>query len=280
MISGALLLNPSKKEDLNIFYKKRLSRVFIPVIFWSLFFPITRCAVNCEPLTMKYLATNILSGKPHYHMWFLYMIMILYLFTPFLRKIVASSSRKEITILVVLVFAISALNAIADIVFPMESKLYINWFLPYISYYILGYLIQANKRSYPVFALWSAFFVSVVLTAVGCYAVGRKQGLDAGMYFYHNFSVTAIPMSISVIYILKSWVRPIGSVALSRKISALTLGVYLIHPIALKAVSNVDYGSLAFYPAVSVPVVAVIVFALSLTAAWVIKRIPYLKRVI
>jgi len=280
MISGALLLNPDKKEDLNTFYRKRLSRVFIPFIFWSIFFLIIRCAANCKLPTMKYLATNILSGKPYYHMWFLYMIMILYLFTPFLRKIVAGSSRREITILVVLSFTVSALNAIAGVVFSIESKLFINWFLPYIPYFFLGYLIRTNKKSYPVYALWGVFFVSVVLTAVGCYAIGKKEGLDTGMYFYHNFSVTAIPMSISVMYILKSCVRPVGSVALSRKISALTLGVYLIHPIALKAITNAGYGPLVFSPVVSIPVVAVAVFASALAAAWVIKNIPYLKRII
>lgn len=38
MISGALLLDPNKQEDLATFYTKRLSRILVPIIFWSAFF--------------------------------------------------------------------------------------------------------------------------------------------------------------------------------------------------------------------------------------------------
>jgi len=40
MISGALLLDPDKQEDLKTFYAKRLSRILIPILFWSAFFSI------------------------------------------------------------------------------------------------------------------------------------------------------------------------------------------------------------------------------------------------
>lgn len=38
MLSGALLLHPNKQESLSVFYKKRLSRILVPLIFWSLFY--------------------------------------------------------------------------------------------------------------------------------------------------------------------------------------------------------------------------------------------------
>ncbi len=38
MVSGALLLDPHKKEALSTFYMKRLSRILIPILFWSAFF--------------------------------------------------------------------------------------------------------------------------------------------------------------------------------------------------------------------------------------------------
>lgn len=38
MISGALLLDPNKKEDLLTFYRKRLHRIFIPFLFWSVIY--------------------------------------------------------------------------------------------------------------------------------------------------------------------------------------------------------------------------------------------------
>jgi surface polysaccharide O-acyltransferase-like enzyme len=283
MISGALLLDPSKKEDLRTFYLKRLSRILIPVLFWSAFFLLwatLKGTIKGEPLSIVDLAKRLLSGKPYYHMWFLYMIITLYLFTPFFRKIITNSSRNEIATLVFFTFVLSAINALAGKLFLVDSKLFINWFLSYIPYFFLGYLVRTSESDYQSRILWGIFVVSVILTAAGCYAVAIKEGLEAGLYFYSYLSITVIPMSISVMHLLKSWTKPIGSIGLTKKISALTLGVYLIHPIFIDMIQYAGYGSLAFYPVVSIPAITFVVFSLSLSGAWVINKVPYLKRVI
>ncbi|QZA81907.1 acyltransferase [Deefgea piscis] len=279
MISGALLLDPSKKEDLKTFYLKRLSRILIPLIFWSAFFLLFanwQNPIQGEPLPILEWAQIILSGRPYYHMWFLYMIIILYLFTPFFRKIVANSSKNEISILILLTLTLSALNSF---LLP-ESNIFINWFLSYIPYFFLGYLIKEDQSNYPSPILWGVFLASVILTAAGCYVVATKEGLEAGLYFYHYLSVTVIPMSISAFYLLKKLTKPIGSMAFTKKIAALTLGVYLIHPIVINIINSAGYGPLNFHPLVSIPAITVVVFSLSLITAWLINTVPHLKRVI
>ena len=99
MISGALLLDPNKKEDLLTFYKKRLSKIFIPILIWTFLFLIwafLKGQISGNEISIIHLLKRILSGKPHYHMWFLYMILCLYLFTPFFRKVIINSTRKEL----------------------------------------------------------------------------------------------------------------------------------------------------------------------------------------
>lgn len=283
MISGALLLDPSKKEDLRTFYFKRLSRILIPILFWSAFFLLwatLKGTIKGEPLSIVDLAKRLLSGKPYFHMWFLYMIITLYLFTPFFRRIITDSSRNEIATLVFFTFVLSASNALAEKLFLGDSKLFINWFLSYIPYFFLGYLVRTSESDYPSRILWGVFVVSVILTAAGCYAVAKKEGLDAGLYFYSYLSITVIPMSVSVMHLLKSWTKPIGSKGLTKKISALTLGVYLIHPIFIEMIQYAGYGSLAFFPGLSIPIITFVVFSLSLSVAWVINKVLYLKLVI
>ena len=236
--------------------------------------------IKGEPASIVDLAKQLLSGRPYYHMWYLYMIITLYLFTPFFRKVITNSSRNEIAILVFFTFVLSALNALAEKFFFGESKLFFNWFLSYIPYFFLGYLVRTSESDYPSSILWGVFVVSVILTAAGCYAVARNKGLDAGLYFYNYLSITVIPMSVSVVHLLKSWTKPIGSVGLTKKISALTFGVYLIHPIFIEMIRYAGYGPRVFYPGVSIPVITFVVFSLSLSGAWVINKVPYLKRVI
>jgi surface polysaccharide O-acyltransferase-like enzyme len=279
MISGALLLDPSKNEGLKDFYTKRMSRILVPILFWSAFFLLWGM-VKGDPLSLINLAKKLLSGKPHYHMWFLYMIVTLYLFTPFFRKIIKVSSRNEIAVLVFFTFLIAVINAISVKLFPSESKLFINWFLSYIPFFFLGYLIRTDERNYSKPILWGVFLLSSLLTAVGCYFVARSKGLDAGLYFYGNLSITVIPMSVSIMYLLKSWTSPIGSERLTKTLSALTLGVYLIHPIVLETIHYLGLGPLNFYPAASIPIIALIGFTSSLIGALVIYQLPYIKRVI
>src|ERR1051326_7913367 len=38
MVSGALLLNPTKTESLRVFFNKRFSKIAIPFIAWSVFY--------------------------------------------------------------------------------------------------------------------------------------------------------------------------------------------------------------------------------------------------
>ena len=105
MISGALLLDPSKQEELKTFYTKRLSRILIPIIVWSAFFlawAFAKSIVKGNELALIDLLKRLLSGKPHYHMWFLYMILSLYLFTPFFRKIVTHSSKNELLLFIII----------------------------------------------------------------------------------------------------------------------------------------------------------------------------------
>ncbi|VVQ02008.1 O-acetyltransferase WecH [Pseudomonas fluorescens] len=283
MISGALLLDPSKKEDLKTFYLKRLSKILIPLLFWSAFFLLWAAfkgEIKGEPLSLLDLAKRLLSGKPHYHMWFLYMIVILYLFTPFLRKIITSSTRIEIVVIASFTLLLSALNAISEKALPEKPTIFINWFLSYIPFFFIGYLIRASDRSYPKRILWCAFIASFILTAIGCYSVAKKEGLNAGLYFYAYLSITVIPMSLSIMCILRSWSRPILNLNTTKKLSALTLGIYLVHPIFLETIGHVGYGALDFYPAVSIPLIAVVVFCFSLIVTWLINKIPYLARVI
>jgi surface polysaccharide O-acyltransferase-like enzyme len=283
MISGALLLDPGRKEDLKTFYRKRVSRILIPVMFWSLFFLLWRTfkgAVEGDPPSFVSLLKLLLGGTPYYHMWFLYMIMTLYIFTPFCRKIVANSSRKEMTTYIALAFLMGALNTVYAKLVSVDSRLFTNWFLSYIPFFFLGYMVRTSSRRIPRPVLWSVFLLSSFLTALGCYVVSAGRDPDAGLYFYRYLSVTVIPMSVSAMYLLRSWTRPIVSERFTASLSLLTLGVYLIHPVFLDTVEYLGFGPLSFHPAVSIPAIACITFGASLIASFAISRVPHVRRVI
>jgi surface polysaccharide O-acyltransferase-like enzyme len=283
MISGALLLDPAKAEDMRTFYAKRASRIVAPLIFWSAVylawnaFKTINAGNQFAPVS---LLRGLASGKPHYHMWFLYMIVVLYLFTPFFRMITKSATRGEIATITFLSFAIAAMNSVVTTIYPAGPSLFVNWFLAYIPYFFLGYLIAITeaRASRPV--LWTILALSIAATAIGCRLLARYQSLDAGLYFYNYLSITVIPMSISVMFLLKQWNKPFISSDAARKLSRLTLGVYLIHPIIFETLSDFVVRPFDYQPALAVPLLTITVYASSLAVAWAIAKTPWMNRTI
>jgi surface polysaccharide O-acyltransferase-like enzyme len=278
MISGGLLLDPDKNKGFLTFYKNRMHRILIPMISWSLFF-LFWAHWRGDKSSVTTLAMRILTGQPHYHMWFLYMILGLYLFAPFMSKIVAHSSTNELIFFVCVGFAVAGVNSVYGNLYGGISQLFFNWFLLFVPYFFLGYLIRRQDAMPSDVIMWAVFILSVIATSLGCYFFSMKGGIKAGLYFYDYLSVTVIPMSISAMYLLKTWTRPIYNRSVSRTLSTLMFGVYLVHPIVLELMDGKGVGTMWFHPMLSVPVITVIVFFTSLLAVWIVCLVPHLKRI-
>ncbi len=279
MMSGALLLDQKKKEGMLTFYKKRLSRILVPIIFWSVFFLYRRHSGG-ENFSGMEILNILLDGTPHGFMWFLYMILGLYLFTPFLRKVVALSTRRELAVLVASGFVLAAVSYFHGALVSGSSRLFFERSLLYVPYFFMGHLIREDKKPPPRAVLWIVFILSCALTAWFVYLLSAKQGLDAGLYFYGFLSITVIPMSISFMYLLKTWSRPFINMNVAKKLSGLTLGIYLIHSEVWDITKHMGYDAHWFNPISAIPVRTLLIYTVSLVIAWVVSMVPYLKRTI
>ena len=82
MLSGTLLLG--RAEPLKVFFKKRISRILLPFLVWSVIFYLLRFppqGLGCIP---DYFS-KLFCGGIHGVFWFVYTIIGLYLLTPLLR---------------------------------------------------------------------------------------------------------------------------------------------------------------------------------------------------
>ncbi len=276
MMSGALLLDPKKNETLRTFYKKRVSKILIPLLFWTIFYLIW----GFQTKEIKGdLVRLTLQGKAFYHLWFLYMISMLYLFTPFLRKIVVHSSDREISFFTAVGFIIAASSAVYVAVYRIEFKLFLMTFLAYIPYFFLGLFIRNDQRNVSSIVWILLFLGSVGATGAGCYFWSDLKNAAAGAYFYQYLSITVIPMSISILYLLKKWNRPIISETVTKKLSSLTMGIYLIHPFFIVMIKKIGLSYSSFDSLFSIPTVALLVFFISLLATWIGVKLPIVRRI-
>lgn len=283
MISGALLLDPRKEESLDVFYRKRGSRVLIPLIFWSAFYLVwdfARSYLKGEPKSVHDLAISFISGKPYFHMWFLFMLLGLYFVTPFIRKVVSHSSNRELWVLSIILLGVSCLSSYFSGRYDLvNDSIFLVWFIPYIPYFIIGYLLMSENL---ISTFWwgVGFIISFLLTAVWYFHCAKEYGNIAGLYPYNYTSITVMIMSISAFQLLKKVNLSFLSDSQLKSIASLTLGVYLIHPILLDVSNAVGLKPVSFLPLVSIPVATIVIFMLSLAGAFVCSKIPFLRRTI
>ena len=212
MLSGVLLLKNEKTESVYLFYKKRAGRILLPTLFWSLFFLVwtyMKGVGNESVKSIMSLGKSLFLGSPYYHMWYLYMLIGLYIATPFVRIFVKNASIHELTFLIVILFSITAANSLYGSLYDVKKGLFIIWFLNYLPYFICGYLIGFFDARLTKSFLVLLFILSVLATATGCHFVSQYHGLKRGLYFYNYLSITVIPMSIAIILLFKRTTNPI-----------------------------------------------------------------------
>ncbi|MCL6407720.1 acyltransferase [Dickeya dadantii] len=281
MISGALLLSPEKVDSLSGFYKKRIGKILVPLLFWSFFFilwSIGKAKFNGggEGDILK----NIMNGRPYYHMWFLYMIIGLYVFTPLVKTLVTNTSEERLLFFIFLMFVCCSLSDMYNFFTGNDDFLFIGEFIYYIPYYILGHLI-ARKRTTKSLSLYIVLFlISFTLTSVGCYLLSSFSGKEAGLYFYNYLSFNVILMSVSFMWILKfSHLNKSHNKKL-KFLSDISLGVYLIHPVFIEVFYYLAARRWVDYSIISIPLLSIIVFLCCIVSVFLIKKVPYLRRVV
>ncbi len=280
MISGALLLNPQRSyQNSREFYNKRVKRLLPPIIFWSIFYifwSFLKAKVTQQEYNFTTIITQLLKGEPYYHMWYVYMVLGLYIITPYLRKIIQASSKKELLFLSIFIMLLSMISVYNNHL-KLEASIFLLKFPYYIGYFILGYLIFSFKSNIPLRYFIALFALSVLINILWAYILPNPYML------YNNFSPTMILTAISLMFIIKSIHSCIPiSKELREKLASFSLGAYLIHPLILSIIKKFNYFGIDFekYAFFAIPFLVVLITLLSLLIAYIFSKIPLMKRFI
>ncbi len=244
MISGALLLNDSRRESASQFYRRRMIRVGIPLVVWTGVYLAVRVFVDREALSVGRAVRLILTGDPYYHLWFLYMIVGLYLITPPLRTFVRCSSRAERVLVIVVGLVLASAYFQADVLLWNNQRSIFTLFLPYIAYYLCGYeLRRIDPRKVPSrYLVWAVLIAAVYLAAFAPVFIETEGGVGT-RYLFDFFSPPVIFLSIGVFwaaYLRAATAKPLQGYRKTALewVSSTTLGVYVLHPLVLLYLSQ------------------------------------------
>lgn len=144
MLSGALVLSNAQNSNYKKFFSKSIKKVIYPAILATLFYSLFYYLFNPKNI-FNNLSTWILYFIQHgffygvSHLWFINMLLILYLFVPWLIRLALN---KEQLFSYIAIF----LCGLSLIVNSLWMHIWEVIFLMYLSYFMIGYIILKNKK--------------------------------------------------------------------------------------------------------------------------------------
>lgn len=288
MISGALLLDEKKVIDTKTFWRKNLKTIVFLLTFWSvgyaILYQVLFAFLKGEQVSLfNFLKACVLG---HYHLWFLYMLIGIYLIIPFLRMFINVENQY-----LALVFMMIAL--LTRFVQPLLSEACLYWeklevvqelldsfelefFGSYTVYCIMGWYIAhvGIKKRLVRYGIYFSGLCCVAIIIVYIFLTKRYDNV------YEGRSILIFGYTTATFLLINNLKFNLTDKDEKKLIfaSKLTFGVYLIHPILLTMIQEI-------FPYKSHFVLYIIMLILfvsigSFSICMFLSRIPYVKRII
>lgn len=306
MITGFLLL-PVKTDSVT-FYKKRLSRILLPFLFWSvvysmlpwilhvctrsdawvhLFFPYYDLASVSFSETVSQIARIPFTfNNATYPLWYVYMLVGLYLFIPVLSPWLERSSSKEKTVFLVMWVISLFVPYIRAFFMPYvfgeaawnEFGMF-YYFAGFSGYLLVGYWMKSARR-YPLrgkcWITLPLFAAAYLLTYIGYHSImASPEVTEEEMELFFLFCTPNVMVMTVLLFIIFSG-RDIASLRVKKVLDTLSrcgFGIYMVHYLF---VGPVDYlAHCCKFPAVlHIPFCTAAVFLLSWLFVYTLTFLP------
>lgn len=285
MITGCLLLNPKKEisEKKIVKYICRMLKVLF--IFGSIFAAME--IVFSDGLSEWYLLIpkcilRVIQNQSWDHLWYIYLLIGLYILTPFTKAAIKSLNEDSLFALIVVLYFLNYIRPAANVIFGIEiSNLWIAA-NGYYTYYLMGYYlsIDTNRIVRHKKILYCLALISMT------FMLGFDSWLIISKGVYSEWIREANPLvpliAVSIFVFVKDRVNDdVVLPPICKSIVRCSFGIYLLHPVFI----NFIYKVAGITPR-SMPIILgiVILYFCVLLLSWVstiiLKKLPVLRNLL
>jgi surface polysaccharide O-acyltransferase-like enzyme len=278
MITGALLLH--REYELGDFFKKRIGRVLIPFLFWSLVYIAyswynDEITFGADAWTNTKQVLHLLKTGSSYHLWYVYMLIGLYFVIPVIGKFVRNATQNEIFYFLLVWFGVMLLSQ--PYLVRYNPQVDLHYFAGYIGYLVLGHYLAFKEFKSPNIRIWMVvlFVLTVAVIVFGTWVL-YKDNSTVGTMFYEPISPTIVCLSASIFIIARFTLPKVSPVIIRIRdfAGSFNYGIYLAHALVLYLLDRFDISYKLCVPIVSIPVTALLCFVLTLGLVWGISKVP------
>lgn len=232
MISGALMLG--KNDSYDVILKKRIPRVYFACLFSTLI-GIIFYKMDFFDTFFKFILGGQISNL--YFLWYIYILVILYLLTPLLNRMIMNFNKNDFNCFFILFLIVPSIIQFLMFVFEFDfnlidvvGRIYNQYsFLINIGYYVLGYYFISNKDNSDIkkliYIFLFGFALSIIYLCLGFLNKGSIVNIK-----YDSFPV--VLMSASFFKFFINYLNDVNNTHLKKIIiilSECSFGVYLTH---------------------------------------------------
>lgn len=281
MASGYILLRSAQTDELGYFIKRRMSKIAVPFIAWVSIYIAWKVLYLDNDIGVIGVLKMAASGTASPHLWFLYMIVGLYLATPILAGYLKHSGERGALYIILIWLAFNTAVPLANVFFDVRVNIYGQMFSGHVGLFVLGYYLRfVGKFDRKI--LLAVAVLSITFTAVATYLLNQES-----QSFNRLLENTLLPnnfiTAIAIFLLLRDTeLSPrVGFAATA--ISALSFGVYLIHPIFIQLIRSNGFVITSGFgrenPIVEMAIAFPVALTLSFISVFAIRTIPILKKI-
>lgn len=233
LCSGALMLDPDKELTERRLFTRSLPRLLIALMVWATFYKLLDLVIagTCSVGDLIFGAKEVLLFKHKYHLYFLHIMLLVYLWLPITRLVVAHASKRNLQYLLGLWFAFGIVYPTVRSFWPFTllTGIPVQWLMNMtyaaIGYGILGYYMKA----YPISlrSAWICLSAGILMVFGGTVILSvQKDSLDTRFWEGMTLGIAIMTIGIAGICFRKDG---IGRSRVATALSKASFCIYLVH---------------------------------------------------
>lgn len=285
--SGAMILK-KPVDNIKNFFVKRFSRVAIPFLFWGMVYEIN-VMINYRPKTFFEILHDFFFQDVMFHLWFVYMILAMYVFTPIFSEVLKNISQKILKYSFGVWIFLSCVVSIEYWFYEGISHRF--WFVEFIGYFVAGWIIHNQKINFVKLNGYITALIAgimIFLSSVLVVTQSFKYNEQYEAFFEPYFILIVIGSLIIFKYFREKeefFRRHKKFSKIFSKLSVLTYGIYLIHVLVLNFTREYFFIFNQVYFAgnnytLSMILYGIVTWGISMLIVAIFHNIPYLRRLV
>lgn len=276
MITGALLLRKEKTITYRSCITKYTKRIILALFIFGIPFSMMESILDAKSVDIIIIPKaifNVFTGNSWSHLWYLYTLVGIYLILPLLKAFVDKANKKDIEIILVVMFVFNFILPLINSLFDVNLafKLPVNSFTVF--YILLGYYLYYETKVFKKACIGILIGSCILIVVINKYFSYRSILL--------GYSSPLIVVTASMIFCLLQGCKIKKYTDFLWRLDRLCFGAYLVHPVFInflyKFLNITPINAGEFYP-FAIVIFWIFFILCSFLSSLIMSKIKILKK--